>query len=75
MVVVVVAVVVVVVAAAAAVVVVEKRKKEKESLQNTPQFLTGFKTIKLSFNPFTPRIISLSVFHQRYIIQYGELGI
>ena len=31
------------------------------------------------FNPFTPKSdqlqFSLSVFHKRYIIQYGELGI
>ena len=35
-------------------------------------------TFTLAFNPFTPKSqlqFSLSVSHQRYIIQYGELGI
>ena len=50
----------------------------KEGPYSLPKNFTSGESGKL-FNPFTPKSdqlqFSLSVSHQRYIIQYGELGI
>ena len=57
----------------------KKEKKElKEKLTGT-DVINGYLVDNRDSNPFTPKSdqlqFSLSVSHQRYIIQYGELGI